>query len=341
MRLRAAGRRASAVFASSEPSTVEEALRAGRHGAGARERRLITLGFVAYVGVTSALLVVGGYFPSIDMLALFFFPIALVMRRGRTFLADWVPFAIVLLAYEQFRGLADSWSGHVHVENVIALERLFFGSPVPTLRLQRWFYEAGETGVLDVLATGLYFVHFVGVIGLAFWLWLRAERRVYWRYVLAVLALSYAGFATYALFPVMPPRLAAAQGALPPTADIFMLTVGDFVFFRPFFTVYQWIDPNPYAAMPSLHIAFPMLVFLVARRLYPGRRTWLLGAYPAAMTLAVVYLGHHYVVDCVAGALYAWAVVWLVWDAPRMVRRVRRPSPTDTHESVPVLLADD
>jgi len=129
----------------------------------------------------------------------------------------------------------------------------------------------------------------------------------------------------------MPPRLAAAQGALPPLTDIFAHTVGGFLFFRPFFSVYQWIDPNPYAAMPSLHIAYPTLVFVVARRLVPDRRSWLVALYPLLMTWAVVYLGHHYLVDCLAGAAYGWAAVWLVWDGPRFARRLRlRASPGAT-----------
>ncbi|MDA1002266.1 MAG: phosphatase PAP2 family protein [Chloroflexi bacterium] len=315
-------RRAYARWAS--PATTFTAAPDGGNS-GALERRLIVFGFVLYVGVTSALLIVGGYFPSIDMLALGFFPIAMVMRRGRTFLADWVPFAIVLLAYEQFRGLAHQWNGKIHITDLIAAERLLFGTPVPTIRLQQWLHQPGQVGVFDVLATGLYFVHFVGVLALAFWLWLKAERRVYWRYVLAVIVLSYAGFATYALVPAMPPRLASAQGALPPLTDIFAYIVGEFSLFRPFFTVYRWIDPNPYAAMPSLHIAYPTLVFLVARRLWPQRWSWAFALYPVLMTFAVVYLGHHYIVDCVAGALYGWGALWLVWDAPRLARRFRVP----------------
>lgn len=127
-------RRAYARWAS--PATTLTAA-PDRGDSGALERRLIVFGFVLYVGVTSALLIVGGYFPSIDMLALGFFPIAMVMRRGRTFLADWVPFAIILLAYEQFRGLAHQWSGSIHITDLIAAERLLLGTPIPTIRLQQ------------------------------------------------------------------------------------------------------------------------------------------------------------------------------------------------------------
>jgi membrane-associated phospholipid phosphatase len=291
---------------------------------GEREWRLIAVGFVAYLAVVTVLLVVDGYFPTIDLLAIAFFPLAIYVRRGKTFLADWVPFALLLLAYEEFRGLAFKFETHVHVQDVANLERWLFGSPIPTVRLQQWLYTPGHVGPIDVITTALYFLHFVGVLGLAFWLWMRHDRKTYWRYILAVLALSYVGFATYALFPAMPPRLAYAEGAVAPLTDIFAYTVGHFVLFKPFFTVYQLIDPNPYAAMPSLHIGYPMLVFLVARRVWRSPWTWLVALYPLAMTFAVVYLGQHYLIDCVVGAIYAELCFWLVWDAPALLGRLRR-----------------
>ncbi len=49
---------------------------------------------------------------------------------------------------------------------------------------------------------------------------------------------------------------------------------------------------------------------------------WLLLAYPAAMSLALVYFAEHYVVDIVAGAALALAVVVLVG---RWERRGRDP----------------
>ncbi len=73
-----------------------------------------------------------------------------------------------------------------------------------------------------------------------------------------------------------------------------------------------------------------MFFFLALRRLYPARWTWLAVLYPVSMSFAVVYLGHHYLVDCLAGALYGWAADWVVWDAPQRVRpllaRFRRPA---------------
>ena len=66
---------------------------------------------------------------------------------------------------------------------------------------------------------------------------------------------------------------------------------------------------NPVAAMPSLHagIAFMVAIYGIQRLRTPWR--WLLAAYPLVMSFALVYYGEHYVIDIVAGALLAVAVL--------------------------------
>jgi hypothetical protein len=70
-------------------------------------------------------------------------------------------------------------------------------------------------------------------------------------------------------------------------------------------------DNNIVAAMPSLHVGCATLVALVLASY--GRKPALAGAgYVAAMGLALVYLGEHYLVDEIAGillALVAWRLV--------------------------------
>src|SRR5206468_7136796 len=115
-------------------------------------------------------------------LAIAFFPVAVILRRGKSFLADWIPLVIVLLAYETFRGIATHWYGEVHASDVMAVEQWLFGHRIPTVRLQEMFHTEGKVGLMDIIATGLYMLHFVGALGLAFWLWFRS-RALYWRFV--------------------------------------------------------------------------------------------------------------------------------------------------------------
>jgi len=63
--------------------------------------------------------------------------------------------------------------------------------------------------------------------------------------------------------------------------------------------------------MPSLHAAYPWLFLLFGLRIW-GRRGLALAIYPAAVYAAVVYLGHHYVVDLIGGVVYASVTYYLV-----------------------------
>ena len=201
------------VAAVAEPGRADD--RHGRLG-----WRLIVAGFVIYLAVVTGFIIAHGRFPTVDYLVPAMFLLALFMGRGRSFIVDWAPFVVILLAYEQARGLADELAHNVHDTDLIAWEAALFGSPIPTVRLQEWLYRPGHVMVWDVLATTFYMLHFVTPVALGFWIWLR-DRGTYWRYIIGFLALSYAGFATYVFFPAMPPWLADYHGYLPEVHNIF------------------------------------------------------------------------------------------------------------------------
>jgi membrane-associated phospholipid phosphatase len=124
-------------------------------------------------------------------------------------------------------------------------------------------------------------------------------------------ALSFAGFLTYAFFPAAPPWLASQSHNLAPTAKI----VDEVWVHLGLHNGASLLSArgslaNPVAAIPSLHGAYPVLFMLFFWR-SAGRWRWLLPLYPLAMGFALVYLGEHYVVDILLGWIYA-AVVYAV-----------------------------
>jgi membrane-associated phospholipid phosphatase len=66
---------------------------------------------------------------------------------------------------------------------------------------------------------------------------------------------------------------------------------------------------NPYAAIPSLHAGWALLVVLALWPFVRRGTRWLLAAYPVAMGIALVYTGEHYVADILVGWAYVAAVV--------------------------------
>jgi len=105
------------------------------------------------------------------------------------------------------------------------------------------------------------------------------------------------GMVFFALLPVAPPRL----GVLEVVDTVTTRSEG-----------YRALQPpsltNPYAAMPSLHVGWNLLVGIALWRA-SGRRVVRAAAVvmPLAMAWAVVATANHYLLDVVAGALVALA----------------------------------
>jgi membrane-associated phospholipid phosphatase len=74
--------------------------------------------------------------------------------------------------------------------------------------------------------------------------------------------------------------------------------------------------------MPSLHTAFATLIALFIGGRLRTRWRYLLALYPILMGLSLVYLGEHYVVDVVAGIVYALVIEVVIrhWERRRADR---------------------
>jgi membrane-associated phospholipid phosphatase len=69
-------------------------------------------------------------------------------------------------------------------------------------------------------------------------------------------------------------------------------------------------NPNYFAAIPSLHGAYPVFLLLMLGAHH--RYRWLVVGYGLGLWLATVVLGHHYIIDLILGALYAGVSAWVV-----------------------------
>jgi membrane-associated phospholipid phosphatase len=139
--------------------------------------------------------------------------------------------------------------------------------------------------------------------------------------MVSVLALT--GFVTYTLYPAVPPWLAARHGTIG-HANRLVGIVWHHVPIAHYGSLFEKGQSyaNNVAAMPSLHAGYALLVTLYLWRLVPRGWRPLLALYPPAMAFALVYSGEHYVVDCLAGWVYAAAsfIVVNLW----FERRSRR-----------------
>jgi membrane-associated phospholipid phosphatase len=232
--------------------------------------------------------------------------LAVLIGQTKTFLKDWIPFSIILFAYQMMRGYADDLGFQVHIQELIKWELTLFPI-IPTLYLQNRFYPRPfHFHWYDFLAFCFWAFHFVLPIFFAFLLWLKA-RTAYFRFIFSLIFLSFAGFSCYILFPAAPPWLASQKGFLPTVNLIRLDILMSLRFENPFSWIMVHGNPNHVAAMPSLHAAYPWLVFLFSYTFFRSYGAIFL-IYFIGLSFSIIYLGDHYVVDILGGMLIASSI---------------------------------
>ncbi len=201
---------------------------------------------------------------------------------------DAVDNGLALLRLEHRMGLAwEAWA-----------QELILGRPL-LVDLANWVYIWGHW---PVIAATLVWLH-------------HAHRRHYLLLRNAMFLSGAVGLVIFASYAVAPPRLLDVG-----LADTVTLHS----------TSYRVLQPpglvNKYAAMPSLHVGWNLLVgitlFRVARR-WPLRVFAV--ASPLLMAVAVVVTANHYVLDGVAGSALSLAGLWASHRVtPRLVMLDRR-----------------
>ena len=246
-------------------------------------------------------------------------------RRVPRFVFEWAPFIGVLFIYDRLRGFADGLVFPARELPQIHVEASLFGKPIPTVWLQSHLWHGGNhLHWWDYGAWFVYLTHFFATIVVAAVLWTWFHDR-FARFATMVCALALTGFATYALYPAVPPWLAARHGSIGHSNRLIGI-IWHHVPIAHYGSLFEkgQTYANNVAAMPSLHAAYALLITLYLWRLVPRWARVPLAAYPLAMTFALVYSGEHYLVDCIAGWLYAGAAFYAVnWAFERRSHRVR------------------
>jgi hypothetical protein len=216
-------------------------------------------------------------------------------------IALWIVFG---LAYEAVRGAAAPNSAFRNGREIIQLER----------RTHTFFEVALQNDLpsgpmIDRVFRATYWVsEFVLLVSALVYAYFR-RRPVYARFRDAVLLTNSLGLLGYLLFPTAPPRLFPAYGfrndlSGQPTPDH---ATGLIAF-----------AANPYAAMPSLHVADAVLigVFLASlSRSRPAKLAWAL--WPCWLAYVVIATGNHFWLDVAAGAALAGLSLLIVGLARR------------------------
>jgi PAP2 superfamily len=220
-------------------------------------------------------------------------------------------FASAYYGYRLVRGWIDDPQGATvafdNARHVIRLEQTmgFFVEP----SVQAW--ASTKPAIID-FASWMYLNCQSSVtVGALVYLYLFHNKSFYFVRNMFMVAMGIA-LIGYTVMPTAPPRFFPEWG--------FFDAVADFTGVNHDSTVANALF-NPYAAVPSMHVCFALMIGIPLARLAKYRATRVVwGVYPLLVTFVIVATGNHFLSDAILGALTAalsaWAAAWLARARP-------------------------
>ena len=204
-------------------------------------------------------------------------------------------FAAAYFGYQIVRGLVngnDVANASWNATKVINLERTLHVFIEPSV--QAW--ALNEHWLIDITDWTYLNAHYVVTLGALIFIYMRRKESFYFvrNMFMAAMLIALVG---YALYPTAPPRLMPEWG--------FTDTVQAFTGI----TAERGTSAallNLYAAIPSMHVCFSLMVGVPLSRFVKHRAIKLLWlAYPLYITFVVIATGNHFLTDAVLGAVTA------------------------------------
>jgi hypothetical protein len=237
-------------------------------------------------------------------------------------------FAGAYVLYQAVRGLvsASGYKPFGDATKIINLERVLHVFIEPSV--QAWV--SSMHWLMDIADWSYLNAHYFVTVGALLFIYLRRNDSFYFVRNMFMIAMAIA-LVGYALYPTAPPRLMPEWGF---TDSISQFVTGGT----------GWVDNGPekaflnfYAAVPSMHVCFAMMVGIPMFRLvkhWYAKIAWSL--YPLFITFVVVATANHFLTDAFLGALTAGAAAVI---ASRLLARARPEawsfSPTPAYSPAP------
>jgi membrane-associated phospholipid phosphatase len=241
------------------------------------------------------------------------------------------PFLLTLIVYDSQRFYSDAIRGPIHVSEPHDFDLKFFGisSPQGILTPNEWC-QLHLHPVLDLITGFSYLIFFsVFILISAYFVFYLSHKgtqkipanllaqkaaRMPW----AFFWLNILGYTTYYWYAAAPPWYVANYGLGPADLSAQASSAGcarfDQILGTHFFSEMYGRAADVFGAIPSLHIAYPLLAAFYAFQ-FGALRIFCFCFY-LLMCFSAVYLNHHYVLDIIWGSVYALLVGGILYHFP-------------------------
>ena len=224
-------------------------------------------------------------------------------------------FGVIYLAYRLVQGLVEgnANAAFAHARDVISIETTLHLFVEPSI--QAW--GSGSKLLMDISSWLYVNAQTTVTVGALVYLYLRHNKSFYFVRNMLMIAMAIA-LVGYVVFPTAPPRFMPEWGFIDSVSDVTGVHVSHA-------SASLSALFNPYAAVPSMHVAFALMVGWPLARLVRWRVlrvVWFL--YPFLMAFVIVATANHFITDALLGALTAavaaYGARWLARARPAVWR---------------------
>jgi inositol phosphorylceramide synthase catalytic subunit len=250
---------------------------------------------IAYL-LLSALLI--GYKTDQLFLVLLFNTCYYLSGPTRRFILGFSVFIVFWILFDSMKAFPNYRFNIVHIAAVYHAEQNLFGMITPNE-----YWAAHSSTLLDILS-GLFYLCWIPLpLAFAGWLFYK-DKTIFFRFSFTFLLVNLLGFVIYYAYPAAPPWYVHLYGFTfyPHTpGNTAGLARFDQLFHVSVFASLYAKSSNVFAAMPSLHASYPLIVLFYGIKSRAGWFNMLFALIMIGIWFAAVYSGHHYVLDVLAG----------------------------------------
>jgi len=266
---------------------------------------IVSLLSVAYLLLSSFLI---GY-KSDQLTLVFIFNIMFYLSvPTRKFILGFCIFIFYWVIFDYMKAIPNYNYNTVHIADLYHLEKHIFGINLNgELVTPNEYLKIKGTTFLNVV-TGLFYLCWIPVpLSFAAYLFFKNKRQFLY-FAFTFLLVNLLGFVIYYIYPAAPPWYIQEHGFTfhPMTLG----STGGLSKFDSYFHIHLFKSiyskgSNVFAAMPSLHSAYPVIVVYYG---FKNRLRWANAFFILVMLgiwFTAIYASHHYVLDVIAGILTA------------------------------------
>ena len=236
---------------------------------------------------------------------------------SRKFILGFAVFIVYWIVFDYMKAFPNYKFSNVHIGGLYQFEKYLFGIKCGnTILTPNEFWIQNQKPFLDGLS-GFFYLCWVPVpLLFAGYLFFKT-REEFLKFALTFLWANILGFIVYYIYPAAPPWYMQHFGnvfyAHTPGSDAGLRRFDNMFQIKIFQSLYAQ-SSNVFAAMPSLHSAYPVIVLYYGLKNKLGKINIIFTLIMAGIWFSAVYNSHHYIVDVLAGIVCAvLAIISFNW----------------------------